>query len=98
MMNTDLIPAKINDAIQAIGSVQTYLLENNLTMPCYALESAHQNIKSIQKLLEGGDLVTRQKVVDYAYIFGRYHDDSQRFTAENFLADFDEFESGECDD
>jgi hypothetical protein len=79
-------------AIEAIEAVQTHCEENNDLIVNYALGKARDNIDIVLQSIESGELISRQKAVDYAKHFEKYRDQSEPFSAEQFLMDFDNFE------
>jgi hypothetical protein len=80
------------EAIEAIDAVQTHCEENNDLIAIYALDKARDNIDIVLQAIENGELISRQKVADYAKHFEKYRDQSEPFSAEQFLMDFDNFE------
>ena len=97
MITVNNIADLAHQAICAIGAVQSLCTDADLNIAVYALDSARKNIDEVIQLIECGEFVSRQKVVDYAKDFEEYCDPSEKFSAEQFLMDFDEFESeGEC--
>jgi hypothetical protein len=79
-------------AIEAIDAVQSHCEEIDASLASYALDKARDNIEIVLSAIENGELVSRQKVVDYAKHFEKYRDQSEPFSAEQFLMDFDNFE------
>ncbi len=94
MKTTDNVADLAYQAIFAIDAVKTHCEEIDASLAIYALDKARDNIDSILQSVENGELVSRQKVADYAEHFEGYGD-LEDFSAEVFLIDFDEFES-EC--